>query len=109
MAGVKRRNGLELLNSQIEAAQEVVIKRKHLYDEATDNLKVLLDKRKALQTDELIKAFTKSKRSYEDIMSYINSVPDEVLTNCFEAPVVDASNTLGLKFLEVNIHRFFFC
>ena len=78
MAGVKRRKGLELLNSQIEAAQEVVIKRKHLYDEATDNLKVLLDKRKALQTDELIKAFTKSKRSYEDIMSYINSVPDEV-------------------------------
>lgn len=69
MAGAKRRNGLELLNSQIEAAQEVVIKRKHLYDEATDNLKVLLDKRKALQTDELIKAFTKSKRSYEDIVS----------------------------------------
>lgn len=78
MAGAKRRNGLELLDSQIEAAQEVVIKRKHLYDEATDNLKVLLDKRKALQTDELIEAFTKSKRSYEDIMGYINSVPDKV-------------------------------
>jgi hypothetical protein len=78
MAGAKRRNGLELLNSQIEAAQEVMIKRKHLYDEATDNLKVLLDKRKALQTDELIKAFTKSKRSYEDIMDFINSVSDEV-------------------------------
>ena len=78
MAGAKRRNGLELLDSQIEAAQEVVIKRKHLYDDATDNLKVLLDKRKALQTDELIKAFTKSKRSYEDIMGYINSVPDKV-------------------------------
>jgi len=78
MAGAKRRNGLELLNSQIEAAQEVVIKRKHLYDEATDNLKVLLDKRKALQTDELIKAFTKSKRSYEDIMDFINSVSGEV-------------------------------
>jgi hypothetical protein len=78
MAGAKRRNGLELLDSQIEAAQEVVIKRKRLYDEATDNLKVLLDKRKALQTDELIKAFTKSKRSYEDIMGYINSVPDKV-------------------------------
>jgi hypothetical protein len=40
------------------ASYQVVIKRKHLYDEATDNLKVLLDKRKALQTDELIKAFT---------------------------------------------------
>ena len=78
MAGAKRRNGLELLNNQIEMAQEVVIKRKHLYDEATDNLKALLNKRKALQTEELIKAFTKSKRSYEDIMGYINSVSDEV-------------------------------
>lgn len=78
MAGIKRRNGLELLNSQIEAAQELVTRRKHLYDEATDSLKTLLDKRKAVQTDELIKAFTKSKRSYEDIMGYINSVPDEV-------------------------------
>ena len=77
MAGAKRRNGLELLNSQIEMAREVVIRRKHLYDEATDNLKALLDKRKALQNDELIKAFTKSKRSYEDIIGYINSVPDE--------------------------------
>ena len=55
-----------------------MIRQKHLYDEATDNLKVLLDKRKALQTDEFIKAFTKSKRSNEDIMNYINSVPDEV-------------------------------
>ena len=78
MAGAKRRNGLELLNNQIEMAQEVVIKRKHLYDEATDNLKALLNKRKALQTEELIKTFTKSKRSYEDIMGYINSVSDEV-------------------------------
>lgn len=69
---------MELLNSQIEAAQEVVIKRKHLYDEATDNLKALLDKRKVSQNDELIKAFTRSKQSYEDIMIYINSVPDEV-------------------------------
>ncbi len=78
MAGVKRRNGLELLDSQIEAAQEVVIKRKHLYDEATDHLKELLDKRKALQTDELCKAFMKSKRTYEDILRYINSGPEEV-------------------------------
>ncbi|MDO4416432.1 MAG: hypothetical protein Q4C20_15275 [Erysipelotrichaceae bacterium] len=69
---------MELLNSQIEAAQEVVIKRKHLYDEATDNLKALLDKRKVLQNDELIKAFTRSKQSFEDITIYINSVPDEV-------------------------------
>lgn len=40
-------------------------------------LKALSDKRKALQTDKLIKALTKSKRSYEDIMGYINSVPEE--------------------------------
>ena len=80
MAGAKRRNGLELLDSQIEAAQEVVIKRKHLYDEATDNLKVLLDKRKALQTDELIKAFTKSKRSYISILCQIRF--EQIVSRC---------------------------
>lgn len=77
MGRTRRRNGLELINNQIEAAQAVVVKRKHLYDEATDHLKELLDKRKVLQTDELIKAFTKSKRSYDDILQYINSAPDE--------------------------------
>ena len=77
MGRTKRRNGLELINNQIEAVREVVIKCKHLYDEATDHLKQLPDKRKVLQMDELIKAFTKSKRSYDDILQYINSVPDE--------------------------------
>jgi len=63
----------------------------------------LLDKRKALQTDELIKAFTKSKRSYEDIIGYINSVLTKCEQKSLEAPAVDASRYLGLKFLEVNI------
>lgn len=73
----KRQVSLDVINGQIEAAQDLVIKRKKLYDEATDQLKQLLDKRKELQTGELINAFVKSKHSYEEILRFINSEPIE--------------------------------
>ncbi|MGO5232438.1 hypothetical protein ACTQ1U_15510, partial [Thermoguttaceae bacterium LCP21S3_D4] len=50
-----------------------VIKAKKKYDEATDKLKSLLDKKKALQTEELMNAAMKSSRSYEEILRYIQS------------------------------------
>ena len=43
------------------------------YDEATDKLKSLLDKKKALQTEGLMNAVMKSSRSYEEILRYIQS------------------------------------
>lgn len=43
MARGKRRIGIDALESQIEAAQEDVIKAKQKYNEATDHLKKLLD------------------------------------------------------------------
>ena len=47
------------------------------YDEATDKLKSLLDKKKALQTEELMNAVMKSSRSYEEILRYIQSDSSE--------------------------------
>ena len=47
------------------------------YDAATDHLKELLDKKKQLQTEELMAAVLKSKHSYEDILRYINSETDD--------------------------------
>ena len=61
---------------QIELAQEEVIKTKQKYEAATDHLKELLDKKKSLQTEELMTAVMKSKRSFEDILHYINSEPE---------------------------------
>ncbi len=73
MARGKRRIGMDVIDQQIEAAQDEVIKAKQKYDAATDRLKELLDRKKALQTEELMAAVMKSKRSYEDILRFINS------------------------------------
>lgn len=43
------------------------------YDEATANLKQLLDKRDALRKEELIAAVTKSSRSYEEILAFLEA------------------------------------
>ena len=77
MARGKRIIGIDAVNQQIEAAEAEVIKAKKKYDEATDKLKNLLDKKKALQTEELMNAVMKSSRSYEEILKYIQSDSSE--------------------------------
>ena len=73
MARGKRIIGIDAVNQQIETAEAEVIKAKKKYDEATDKLKSLLDKKKALQTEELMNAVMKSRRSYEEILRYMQS------------------------------------
>lgn len=77
MARGKRIIGIDAVNQQIEAAEAEVIKAKKKYDEATDKLKCLLDKKKALQTEELMNAVMKSCHSYEEILRYIQSDSSE--------------------------------
>ncbi len=77
MARGKRIIGIDTVNQQIEAAEAEVIKAKKKYDEATENLKSLLDKKKALQTEELMNAVMKSSHSYEEILRYIQSDSSE--------------------------------
>jgi formiminotetrahydrofolate cyclodeaminase len=64
---------MEVIDRQIELAQEEVIKTKKKYDAATDNLKNLLDKKKELQTEELMAAVMKSNHTYEDILRSIKN------------------------------------
>ncbi len=52
---------MDVINHQIETAQEEVIKAKQKYDVATEHLKELRDKKKELQTEELMEAVMKSK------------------------------------------------
>ena len=77
MARGKRIIGIDAVNQQIEAAEAEVIKAKKKYDEATDKLKSLFDKKKALQTEELMNAVMKSSRSYEEILRYVQSDSSE--------------------------------
>lgn len=72
-----RRSGMELLEGKIEKTQEEVIRARKRYDEATAALKELMDKRDALRKEELVNAMTKSKRSYEEIMQFLNAESEE--------------------------------
>ncbi len=68
-----RKINKDVLEERIEKVQEDVVKAKKKYDASTATLKQLLDKRQAIQTEEVIAAIAKSNRSYDDIMNYINS------------------------------------
>jgi hypothetical protein len=68
-----RKINKDVLDEKIEKAQEDVVKAKKKYDASTATLKQLLDKRQAIQKEEVIAAIAKSNRSYDDIMNYINS------------------------------------
>jgi hypothetical protein len=63
---------MEALDKKIEKAQELVSRRKKLYDEASAALSDLLDKRDALRTDELVKAIMNSDRTYEEVLEFLN-------------------------------------
>ena len=53
-----------------------VIAAKKKYDQATANLKELLDKRDAIRKEEILSAVVKSGRSYEEIMNFLNAGSD---------------------------------
>ncbi len=67
-----RMTSMEALDKKIEKAQELVSRRKKLYDEASAALSDLLDKRDALRTDELVKAIMNSDRTYEEVLEFLN-------------------------------------
>ena len=72
-----RMTSMDALDHKIEKAQELVSKRKKLYDEATSALSDLLDKRDALRRDELVKAIMKSDRTYEEILAFLGTEDTE--------------------------------
>ena len=60
------------IDDRIEKQKEVVLKAKNRYDSAVEELNKLMTRRDKLRSKELIKAISKSDRSYDDILAYIN-------------------------------------
>ena len=75
-----RKTSKEALEEKIEKAEADVIAAKKKYDQATANLKELLDKRDAIRKEEILSAVVKSGRSYEEIMNFLNAESDEEKT-----------------------------
>ena len=61
---------------ELKKAEADVIAAKKKYDQATANLKELLDKRDAIRKEEILSAVVKSGRSYEEIMNFLNAESD---------------------------------
>ncbi|WP_230397661.1 hypothetical protein [Novisyntrophococcus fermenticellae] len=68
-----RKNSKDALDEKIEKADADVIATKKKHDDATANLKQLLNKRDAIRKEELIAAVEKSGRSYEEILAFLNT------------------------------------
>ena len=63
----------ETLKNQIKKAQEKVIRTGEAYNKACDEIKELRAKEKAIEHEELIEAFIKSDRSYEEAMEFLKA------------------------------------
>ena len=61
------------LEAKIEKAEQTVIRTKKAYDTATEELRKLLDKRDAIKRDEILAAVVKSNKSYDEILSFLES------------------------------------
>ena len=73
-----RKSSRDTLEEKIEQAQQRVIKTKAAYDRAVDDLQILIDKKKAIQTDELMNAIAQSGRSFEEIMRFLEEKQDDL-------------------------------
>ena len=73
-----RKSSRDTLEEKIEQAQQRVIKTKAAYDKAVDDLQILIDKKKAMQTDELMNAIAQSGRSFEEIMRFLEEKQDDL-------------------------------
>ncbi|MDO4833981.1 MAG: hypothetical protein Q4A40_02970 [Bacillota bacterium] len=72
-----RKSSMEALEQKIKKAQEQVSKTKKQHDAAVKILSDLLDKRDALRSEELIKALANSKRTYEELLDFLNTEREE--------------------------------
>ena len=69
---------LKVITCHLKLGLDIAAKKK--YDQATANLKQLLDKRDAIRKEEIMSAIVKSGRSDEEIMEFLNVAVDEEKT-----------------------------
>ncbi len=65
-----------LIDEKIKQSEAALAKAKSRYDAEAAVLKELLQKRQAMRDRELMEATAKSRRSFEEILDYINRDPD---------------------------------
>lgn len=77
MARAGRKITIDSIENKIEKQREILRKSKAKYEEDKAELFRLEKMREELQTQELVQAISKSKRSYQDILAYINGAESD--------------------------------
>lgn len=67
----------ESLEQKIEKVEKAISRNREQYEKLTTELEELHQKQKAIQREELLKAIAESTRSYEEILSFIQSASEE--------------------------------
>ena len=60
------------IEEKIESQKEVVSKAKDRYENELDKLEKLVQKRDELRSKELMEAFARSERSFEEVMRFLS-------------------------------------
>ncbi len=67
----------QTIDDRIKKAEEAVIKTKEKYEAAPEELNLLVKKKKEMESKELMKAFEKSKRSFEEVLEFLGGTDDD--------------------------------
>jgi hypothetical protein len=67
----------QTIDDRIKKAEEAVIKTKEKYEAALEELNLLVKKKKEMESKELMKAFEKSKRSFEEVLEFLGGTDDD--------------------------------
>ena len=67
----------QTIDDRIKKAEEAVIKTKEKYEAALEELNLLVKKKKEMESKELMKAFEKSKRSFEEVLEFFGGTDDD--------------------------------
>ncbi len=65
------RDNAQMIEEKITQAQEQVVKTKAKYDEAVATLEELLEKKRAMQNEELLRLFANSSRTYDEVAAFL--------------------------------------
>lgn len=68
----------EGIEQKIEKIEKAISRNREQYDKLTAELEELHKKQKAIQSEELLKAISESKKSYEEILNFIQGKTENV-------------------------------
>ena len=67
----------QTIDDRIKKAEEAVIKTREKYEATLEELNLLVKKKKEMESKELMKAFEKSKRSFEEVLEFLGGTDDD--------------------------------